>query len=77
MSEAEDFEPYRAIKDVARKVGNFVGVKRSTSKEGGPGTRRTDVEVREAKAVPKKDISRQNEAARRYSMRGRSRVSSR
>lgn len=61
MAEAEDFEPYKVVKDVARKVGNFVGIKSSTSKDtSGPGPRRTDAEIREAKAMPKREIDTQN-----------------
>lgn len=76
MPESEDFEPYKALKNAARKVGNFVGVRSMNKASSGPGPRRTDAEIREAKAMPKQEIDRQNASARKFASRNQSSRSS-
>lgn len=51
MAEAEDFEPYRKLKNAARKASEFVrGGLRAPSEQKAEGTRRTDEENAKARA---------------------------
>lgn len=72
MPQSEDFEPYKILKDAARKVGDFVGSTASkVSTSSGPGPRRTDAEIKAAKARPKEETERQNARALEYSTRNK------
>lgn len=70
MPEAEDFEPYKALKDAASKVRNFAGFAPAKDTSG-PGSKRSAEEIKEAKSMPKDDIDRQNVRAYNFSVRNR------